>query len=64
MQLDTRVNDVIVKTTVGRGDGLQHGLFLQSGKSYSDDIHTAHAKSATHPSWMKSGTCDHSFYKK
>ncbi len=37
--------------------------FLQSGMSYSDDIHTAHAKSAPHPSWMKSGTCDHSFTK-
>ncbi len=46
------------------GGQLQHGLFLQSGMSYSDDIHTAHAKSAPHPSWMKSGPCDHSFYKK
>ncbi len=50
---------------VGEWGRLQHGLFLQSGMSYSDDIHAAHAKSAPpHPSWMKSGTCDHSFYKK
>ncbi len=48
-----------------RGTELQYGLFLQSRMSYSDDIHTAHVKSAPpHPSWMKSGTCDHSFYKK
>ncbi len=59
------VNDVIVKNNIrGEWGRLQHGLFLQSGMSYSDDIHTAHAKSAPHPSWMKSGTCDHSFYKK
>ncbi len=31
---------------------LQHGLFLQSGMSYSDDIHTAHATSASPPSWI------------
>ncbi len=48
----------------GEWGRLQHGLFLQSGMIYSDDIHTAHAKSAPHPSWMKSGTCDHSLYKK
>ncbi len=28
------------------------------------DTHTAHALQAPHPSWKKSATCDHSFYKK
>ncbi len=44
------VNDVIVKNNSrGEWGRLQHGLFLQSGMSYSDDIHTAHAKSAPPP---------------
>ncbi len=40
-----------VKMSVYRGEWgrLQYGLFLQSRMSYSDDIHTAHAKSAPPP---------------